>query len=361
VLAGLFLFLRFVDDLFPALMSPAAPVGRFMQRGVGLSDPALEQVGVLLSGLFRVLLLVVGWAAILARFGASVDDVVARVTSTRLVIRLGQLSISPAAILGGLAVFLLGVAITRAVRRWIELRYLPKTRLDLGVRTSLAAGVSYLGVLVAVLLACAYLGLSLDRIALLASALSVGIGFGLQAVIGNFVSGLILLVERPLKVGDWIAIGDLEGDVRRINIRATEIEMSDRSKLIVPNSDLISKTVRNVTHASALGRVKIVLKTVNDADPATVRDILLAEMGDHDEVLAEPAAAVFLTDVPNGALEFSAFAYVASARQAYKVKSDLLFRIVPALKARGIVLADPAPVVHVAMPDRLIEATPTGS
>lgn len=361
VLAGLFLFLRFVDDLFPALMAPSAPVGRFAQRAVGFSDDALEQIGVLLSGLFRLLLLVVGWAAILARFGASVDDVVSRITSTSLVIRLGQLSISPGAILGGLAVFLLGVVITRAVRRWFEFRYLPKTRLDLGVRTSLAAGVSYLGVLVAILVACAYLGLSLDRIALLASALSVGIGFGLQAIIGNFVSGLILLVERPLKVGDWIAIGDLEGDVRRINIRATEIEMPDKSKLIVPNSDLISKTVRNVTHAGALGRVKIVLKTVNDADPANVRDILLAEMGDHDEVLADPAAAVFLTDVRDGALEFSAFAYVASARQAYRVKSELLFRIVPALKSRGIVLADPTPVVHVAIPHRLIEATSPSS
>jgi small-conductance mechanosensitive channel len=361
VLAGLFLFLRFVDDLFPALMSPASPIGRFVQRAVGLSDDALEQIGVLLSGLFRLLLLVMGWAAILARFGAGVDDVVARVTSTSLVIRLGQLSISPGAILGGLAVFLLGVVITRAVRRWIEFRYLPKTRLDLGVQTSLAAGVSYLGVAVAILLASAYLGLSLDRIALLASALSVGIGFGLQAVIGNFVSGLILLVERPLKVGDWIAIGDLEGDVRRINIRATEIEMPDKSKLIVPNSDLISKTVRNVTHAGALGRVKIVLKTVNEADPAKVRDILLAEMADHGEVLADPAAAVFLTDVRDGALEFSAYAYVASARQAYRVRSELLFRIVPALKSRGIVLADPTPVVHVAIPDRLIEATSPSS
>lgn len=361
VLAGLFLFLRFVDDLFPALMSPSFPIGRLVQTAVGFSDHALEQIGVLLSGLFRLLLLVGGWAAILARFGAGVDEVVARITSTNLVIRLGQLSISPGAILGGLAVFLLGVVITRAVRRWLEFRYLPKTRLDLGLRTSLAAGVSYLGVLVAILLACAYLGLSLDRIALLASALSVGIGFGLQAIIGNFVSGLILLVERPVKVGDWVAIGDLEGDIRRINIRATEIEMADRSKLIVPNSDLVSKTVRNVTHNSALGRVKIVLKTENAADPAQVRDILLAEMRGHAEVMAEPAAAVFLTDVRDGGLEFSAFAYVASARQAYRVKSELLFQIVPALRAQGIVLADATPVVHVAMPDRPIEATSRSS
>ncbi len=361
VLASLFLLLRFVDDLFPALTSPSSPVGRLGQTAIGFSDQALEQIGVLLSGLFRLLLLLVGWAAILARFGAGVNDAVARITSTSLIIRLGQLSISPGAIFGGVAVFLLGLVITRGVRGWLELRYLPKTRMDLGIRTSLAAGVTYLGVLIAILLTCAYLGVSLDRIALLASALSVGIGFGLQAIIGNFVSGLILMVERPVKVGDWIAIGELEGDVRRINIRATEIEMTDKSKLIVPNSDLISKTVRNVTHNSALGRVKVVLKTENDADPIVVRDVLLETMRGHAEVLAEPAAAVYLTDVRDGGLEFSAFAYVASARLAYRVKSELLFQIVPALKAQGVALANPSPVVNVAAPDRPIEPTTASS
>ena len=115
----------------------------------------------------------------------------------------------------------------------------------------------------------AYLGLSVSQIALFASALSVGIGFGLQSIIGNFVSGLILLAERPVRVGDWIAIGDLEGDVQKISIRATEIEMSDRSRLIVPNTELVSKTVRNVTHSSATGRVRLVLRVVDSADPAS--------------------------------------------------------------------------------------------
>jgi small-conductance mechanosensitive channel len=355
VLATLFLLLRFIDDLFPAILSPDRLVGRFLRIAIGLSKSALEQISVLLSGLFRLALLLFGWAAILAPFGAGAGDVFGRITSSQLIVRIGQVSISPGAVLGAIAVFFVGLVVTRAIRRWLEKSYLPKTHIDVGLRTSLASGVTYLGGLIAVLLTFGYLGLSLDRIALFASALSVGIGFGLQSVIGNFVSGLILLAERPVRVGDWIAIGDLEGDVKRIKVRATEIEMQDRSKLIVPNSELISKTVRNVTHSGSLGRVKIVMKTVDSADPNVVRDLILARLSGHPAVLKEPPSAVYLTNVGDGALEFSAFAYVASPRAAYRTRSELLFQIVPDLKARGIQLSNSTPVVNVALPDRPIE------
>jgi small-conductance mechanosensitive channel len=251
------------------------------------------------------------------------------------------------------------LAATQTLRVWLESRYLPKTRMDLGVRTSLASGVTYIGVLVAFLLTCAYLGLSLDRIALFASALSVGIGFGLQAIIGNFVSGLIPLAERPIKVGDWIAIGDMEGDVRRINVRATEVEMGDHSRLIVPNSELVSKVVRNVTHGAALGRVKIVLSLDAQSDPLAVRDLLMQRLTAHPDALSDPAAAVYMTDIKDGAMEFTAFVYLASPRDAFKAKSDLLFQILPDLKAQGIALATSNPVVHVDVGDRPIE--PSGA
>lgn len=358
VLASLFLLLRVSDDVFPTVLSPERPVGRFLQIAIGLSKGALEQMAVLLSGVVRLGLLLFGWAAILAPFGDSAGDIAGRVTSSQLVFRIGQVSISPGAIIGAIFVFFIGLGITRAVRGWLEQRYLPKTRLDVGLRTSVSAGVTYFGALVAILLTCGYLGLSLDKIALFASALSVGIGFGLQSVIGNFVSGLILLAERPVKVGDWIAIGDLEGDVKRINVRATEIEMQDRSKLIVPNSDLISKTVRNVSHGGAIGRARIVLKVADVADPAEVRALLLARIEGHAEVLKDPPVGVYLSDVRDGALEFSAFLYVASPRAAFRVKSELLFQIVPDLRAKGIALASSTPVVNVGLGDRQIEPSP---
>jgi potassium efflux system protein len=359
VLAMLFLLVSFVDEVFPALASPAGRIGRLVRTSLNLPVTSLEQAGVLLSGFARVALLLFGWTAILAPFGASAEDVFGRLTSSDLVFHLGQVAISPATIIIGFLVFFAGIAVTRGIRGWLEANYLPTTSMDIGAQSALGVGISYLGAIVAIAIASAYLGLSLDKIALFASALSVGIGFGLQSVIGNFVSGLILLAERPVKVGDWIAIGDLEGDIRKISVRATEIEMADRSTLIIPNSDLISKTVRNVTHGNALGRVKIVLRVTDTADPNLVRDLITARLNGHAEILTDPAASVYLTDVRDGALEFSAFAYVASARQAYGARSELLFQIVPDLRAAGIVFANPKPIVNVGVADRSIEPAPS--
>jgi potassium efflux system protein len=355
VLVALFVLLRLVDEVVPALFSPGRAVGRSLRIGIGLSAPSLEQGAELMAGLVRLSLLFCAWLAIVHPLGAGAEDVFGGVTQADLVIHIGQLSISPGGVAGAVFVFVLGLVATRGLRRWLETRYLPKTRMDVGVRLSMASAVTYLGGLIAFVLTCSYLGVSLDRIALLASALSVGIGFGLQAVIGNFVSGLVLLAERPVKVGDWIAIGDLEGDVKRISVRATEIEMRDRSKLIVPNSELISKTVRNVTRGGSVGRVKIVLLFESGSDPEVARDLLLNRLTSHPATLADPPAAVYLTDVRDGALEMTAFAYVSSPRQVFNAKSDLLFGIVSDLKSEGIGLATSSAVVNVGFPDRPIE------
>jgi small-conductance mechanosensitive channel len=149
------------------------------------------------------------------------------------------------------------------------------------------------------------------------------------------------LAERPVKVGDRVALGDQEGDVQRISIRATEIALGDGSRLIVPNSDLISKPVRNVTHAGALGQVKIVLRVADEADASEVRSLLLDQMLAQAGVLHQPAPGVFLTNVADGALEFTAIASVTSPRIAFATRSELLFAMLAALKARDMKLAPP--------------------
>ena len=355
VLATMFLLLRFTDEAFPAWLAPSGKTGRLIGTALGLSRAAMEQIGVLLAGLARLLLLLLGWMAVLAPFGAGIDEVAAKLAAGGVTLRFGHFALSPGTLLGAVVLFLVGLAATRAVRRWLETRYLPKTRLDVGLRTSATSAVTYLGGAVALLVAFAYLGVSLGQMALLAGALSVGIGFGLQAIIGNFVSGLILLAERPFAVGDWVAVGELEGDVRRINIRATEIVMADRSKLIVPNADLVSKTVRNMTHAGGAGRVRIVLRIDGRADPFETRDLLLAGIAAHKAVVADPAPMVLLTDVACEALEFTVLAFVADPRKAAAVKSDLLFDIVAALRSRGIALAQGGTTVRVDLADRVGE------
>ena len=341
VLATLSLVLRLIDDGVIALLARQNRLRGVLQDAVGLSARSLDQIAVLLSGLLRLALLVLAWLAIIAPFGAGVDGVISRITTSDVVFHFGLVTISPSAILGAVAMLLFGLVVTRSVRGWLETRYLPKTRLDVGMRASLATGVTYVGVAAAIIFVFAYLGLSLSQITLFASALSVGIGFGLQSIIGNFFSGLILLTERPVKVGDWISIGDLEGDVSKISLRATEIVMPDRSRLIVPNSDLIGKIVRNVTHSGALGCLRLRLRLAPSADPGEVRQILLARMKAHKEILGEPAPAVFLHDAPDRVLEFLAVAFLASPRQVFRVKSELLFEILPDLKLKGLALLDP--------------------
>jgi len=227
----------------------------------------------------------------------------------------------------------------RILKRWLNNSYLPHTRIESGMRGSLTTLVSFVGGFVVITLALSALGISVNRIAWIASALSVGIGFGLQAIVQNFISGLILLAERPVKVGDWVVLGAAEGDIRRINVRATEIQLGDRSTLIVPNSEFITKTVRNMTLRNAEGRVLIRLPMPLSTDARQVREIMLGALLEHRTVLAEPAPGVTLDGIDHGLLIFQAIAYVPGPRLAAGVRSELLFTILERLQAARVPMA----------------------
>ena len=148
--------------------------------------------------------------------------------------------------------------------------------------------------------ALAAMGLGFRQIALIASALSVGIGFGLQQVVQNFVSGLILLIERPVKVGDWVNVGGVEGDIRRIRVRATEIQTFDRTTVIVPNSDLITKQVQNKTLGDPRGRIQLEVSIANPGDATRATDLILSVADGLSEILKEPKPAVYIDSLAGG-------------------------------------------------------------
>jgi potassium-dependent mechanosensitive channel len=227
------------------------------------------------------------------------------------------------------------------------------------MQTSAATLLGYLGYVLAVSLSLSAVGIGLDRIAWVASALSVGIGFGLQAVVSNFVSGLILLAERPVRVGDWVSLGTVEGDIRRINMRATEIQLGDRSTVIVPNSEFITKTVRNVTHANPLGLVQLKLPMPLATPAEDVRALLLDIFHAHPDVLDAPAPNVQLDGIDNGNLVFNATGFVASPRASYGVRSALLFEALKKLAAANIELSRPPQII--AMPGGPAMPLPEGS
>jgi len=341
VAATFYLLVHLIEDLFATLLSSRAS---WVQRVFGIEPRVLDQFAVLCSGLFRVGAVLLALTAAFAPLGSGPGELLGRLAQAGGRFKVGQIEITPAAVITAIVVFLLGLAAVRALQRWLLARYLPTTRLDPGMRSSVTTLLGYAGGVVVFAFALSALGFSLERITWVASALSVGIGFGLQAVVQNFVSGLILLVERPVKVGDWVVLGDTEGDIRRINVRATEIQLGDRSTVIVPNSELITKSVRNVTLAGAEGRVRLRLPLPLGSDAERVRRIIAAAFGRHPAVLQAPAPSVLLDGIEGGSLIFVAVAYIGNPRQSGSVRSDLLLDILARLREEGIALSSPQDV-----------------
>ncbi|MDQ4135024.1 MAG: mechanosensitive ion channel, partial [Pseudomonadota bacterium] len=277
----------------------------------------------------------------LAPWGVESSDVMASLRAAFFGFRVGDVTISLSAIIIAGLLFALGFGATRMVQRWLDTTFLPATDLDAGLRNSIRTAFGYVGVIVAAMIAFSYLGLSLDRIAIVAGALSVGIGFGLQSIVNNFVSGLILLWERPIRVGDLVVVGDGEGYVRHINVRATEIETFDRSTILVPNSNLISGVVRNRVRKDRTGRVIVAVPAPRFSDPDQVAGILRTAALAHREVMSEPAPRVFFKKVTDSALEFELVCFVDDVEAAARVSSDLYFAVYRELRQAGVIQPGP--------------------
>ena len=339
VVAAFYVLFKFADDLFMATVSSRSSFGGRLQLSFGLEPRTLDQAAVLLSGLSRVVLFFYMVIALATPLGTSPGEVYQRSGKFGGGVKIGEIQLVPGAIVSAVTVLVIGFIALRVVKRWLEQRFLPQTGLEPGMQSSITTLLGYVGGIMVIAFGLSALGIGIERIAWVASALSVGIGFGLQAIVQNFISGLILLAERPVKVGDWVVLGNAEGDVRRINVRATEIQLGDRSTMIVPNSEFITKTVRNMTLSNAEGRVLIRLPMTLDVDAGRVRDVMLAAFAAHPGVLAIPAPSVTLDAVDVGVLTFQAIAYVQSPRLAGGVRSELLFTMLDGLRAAGLSLA----------------------
>ncbi|MGD9784448.1 MAG: DUF3772 domain-containing protein [Hyphomicrobiaceae bacterium] len=301
------------------------------------------------SVLFVALNIVLAFFAVpllLFVWGFSSAEIASLISSTLFGFDIGGIHISPARILLAIALFVGLIFGTRLVQRWMSATVLQPSRIDAGLANSIHTGVGYAGYAIAVIAALAYGGLDITNIAIVAGALSVGIGFGLQSIVNNFVSGLILLVERPIKVGDWIAVGAFEGHVRRISVRSTEIETFDRSSVIVPNSELISGTVKNRTHRNALGRVDVAVGVDYASDPAVVHALLEKVANESPMVLKFPAPLVSFDNFGASSLDFTVRAYVGDVNKSVSTATDLRMRIFAALKQAGIEIPFPQTDVH---------------
>jgi small-conductance mechanosensitive channel len=336
VVCALWVVLTFVDALLTEELTGDTPAGRAIAAAFGVSPRGLELAGTLLSAALRILIVLVAVPPVIGPWSLFASDVLEFLRQVVAGIRVAGINISLGAILGAFVWLVVGILVARTAQRWLETRVMPRTGIDPSLQQSVATLIGWTLLIAAIALALAHLGIEAQQIALIAGALSVGIGFGLQSVVSNFVSGIILLAERPIRVGDWVVVKSEEGIVRRISVRATEIETFDRASVIIPNSEFITGAVKNLTHSDTMGRVTVKLRVAFDSDVDAVRDILVASAGEHPQVLQTPPPRVYLIAFGDIGLELELRFIVVNVNYSLTVKSDIQMVILQRLRTAGV-------------------------
>lgn len=320
--------------------------GRYLQKRHDLSAIRLDQLGLVAGLVIYVVVCLFGIPTIMLKWGFRAPDIWAIFIQLFTEIHIGNISISLLGIVAGILVFLGGYFATRWFQSWLDGTVMARSQVDIGVRNSVSTVLGYAGICIAGLFGISAAGINLSSLALVAGALSLGIGFGLQTIVQNFVSGLILLIERPFRVGDWIVNGPVEGFVRRISVRATEIETFRNQSVIVPNSQLINASVGNWTLRNKLGRSEIPVSVSYDADPRHVMDILMEIATRQPLVLTMPEPHVEFVRFGESALDFELRFYLADLFTGMGVKNQIRIEILERFREEGILMPYPQQTIH---------------
>ncbi|HLN80429.1 MAG TPA: mechanosensitive ion channel domain-containing protein [Thermoanaerobaculia bacterium] len=267
--------------------------------------------------------------------------------STRL-FRVGETPVTVSSLLLSLAILIASLVLSRVARNVVANRLLGRTRLGEGTRYAIGRVLGYLILFVGVLVALQPLGVNATTLAVFGGALGIGLGFGLQDIVKNFVAGLIILVERPIQVGDSIEIGDVIGDVTAIRGRATVIRTNDDIYLIVPNSKFVTDTITNRSYRQRRVRYRIPVGVAYGSDPKAVEEALLGAASRSENVLEDPPPRVWFREFGDSALQFELLCWSSKLlHNAGSFRSELNHLIYDAFKARSIEIPFPQRDVHI--------------
>lgn len=287
------------------------------------------------------------WHAISAVSNLTFDRVAGDIFNATF-FKIGNLPVTPLFVIKAVAYIILLTLAAHLGRKILQERILTRTSLDEGLRYAVAVGASYVIFFFGAVVGLQSLGLDLSSVAFLGGAVGLGIGVGLQSVANNFVSGLILLAERPIKVGDRVEIENLTGDVVKIAARSSWVRTNDNVVIIVPNSEFTTKRVTNWTANDRSVRLTLAVGTSYSSDPEQVRRLLLQVAGSHPDVLTNPAPDVIFTDFGDSSLDFELRVWTTNqVRTPYILKSDLYFAIFDLFKREEIELPFPQRDLHI--------------
>ncbi len=252
-----------------------------------------------------------------------------------------------------IALWIVGlVVLNTLIRKVIIQRILKRTHLDPGLQFAIQRIFGYLFVLLGIYVALQINGFDLSSLAVLAGALGVGLGFGLQNIVANFVSGIILLAERPLSIGDRIEVSGVAGQVRQINLRSTMVVTNDNISIIVPNSDLVTGTLTNWSHGDPKVRIRIPIGVAYGTDPQKVKQVLLAVAAANENVLPTPPPSVYFESFGDSSLNFELGVWTREMVHSPGLfRSDLNFAIEKAFRENEIEIPFPQRVVHLRKSD----------
>lgn len=327
-------------------------VGRSLRDRFNATEATLDQLGLVAGIVINLIVLLIGVPLVLMQFGFQWAELHSAFVQIMTGFQVGNFSVSLVSILAGVLLFVLGYFLTRLFQNWLDGSVMARGRVDPGVRNSIKTVVGYVGLALAALVGVSAAGFNLSSLALVAGGLSLGIGFGLQNIVSNFVSGLILLAERPVKVGDWVQTGTVSGFVKKISVRATEVETFQRETIIVPNSTLINDNVGNWTHRNKLGRSDMQILIGYRTDVRKIQAMLLGIAKEIPLVLKNPEPMVFLINMTelvssNMMMRFEVRIFLADITTALGVRNELQFTIVERFAAAGIsVMPLPSPIAY---------------